>query len=91
FGFEASELVGQTINILMPEPYRSRHDGYLKHHIDTGEKRIIGIGREVTGRRKNGTLIPIHLAVSAFETDGRRYFTGVVHDLSQQDAQPQLR
>ncbi|MGL1316110.1 PAS domain S-box protein, partial [Vibrio parahaemolyticus] len=59
--------------------------------VDTGEKRIIGIGREVTGRRKNGTLIPIHLAVSAFETDGRRYFTGVVHDLSQQDAQPQLR
>lgn len=91
FGFEASELVGQTVNILMPEPYRSRHDGYLKHHVDTGEKRIIGIGREVTGRRKNGTLIPIHLAVSAFETDGRRYFTGVVHDLSQQDAQPQLR
>ncbi|MDX2202263.1 MAG: PAS domain S-box protein [Hyphomicrobiaceae bacterium] len=91
FGFEPGELLGESVNVLMPEPYRSRHDGYLKHHLDTGEKRIIGIGREVTGRRKNGALFPIHLAVSSFEADGRRFFTGVVHDLSRQAAQPQLR
>ncbi len=91
FGFEPDELIGQTVNNLMPEPYRSRHDGYIKHHLDTGERKIIGIGREVTGRRKNGTLFPLHLAVSSFQSDGRTYFTGVVHDLSQKQAQPQLR
>ena len=91
FGFSPDELIGQSINMLMPEPYRSRHDGYIHHHIDTGERKIIGIGREVTGLRKNGALFPLHLAVSTFEQDGRRFFTGVVHDLSRQQAQPQLR
>jgi PAS domain S-box-containing protein len=91
FGFTPDELVGQSVNILMPEPYRSRHDGYIRHHIDTGERKIIGIGREVTGLRKNGALFPLHLAVSTFEQDGRRFFTGVVHDLSRQQAQPQMR
>lgn len=91
FGFSPEELIGQSINMLMPEPYRSRHDGYIQHHIDTGERKIIGIGREVTGLRKNGALFPLHLAVSTFEQEGRRFFTGVVHDLSRQQAQPQLR
>jgi PAS domain S-box-containing protein len=82
FGFSQEELIGQNVNILMPEPFRSRHDGYLRHHLETGERKIIGIGRQVMARRKSGAIFPAHLAVSAFAVDGRRYFTGIVHDLS---------
>jgi PAS domain S-box-containing protein len=70
----------------MPEPFRSRHDGYLRHHLETGERKIIGIGRQVMGRRKSGAIFPIHLSVSAFETEGRRYFTGIIIDLSDTQA-----
>ena len=79
FGFSEAELIGQNVNILMPEPYRSRHDGYIRHHLETGERKIIGIGRQVMGRRKSGAIFPLHLSVSAFEAEGRRYFTGIVH------------
>src|SRR5581483_8808005 len=82
FGYQQSELVGKSVNMLMPEPYRSRHDGYIAHHLDTGERKIIGIGRQVMGLRKSGTIFPIHLSVSAVESDGRRYFTGIIIDLS---------
>jgi PAS domain S-box-containing protein len=82
FGFSQEELIGQNVNILMPEPFRSRHDGYLRHHLETGERKIIGIGRQVMARRKSGAIFPAHLAVSAFAVDGRRYFTGIIHDLS---------
>ena len=91
FGFSEPELIGQNVNMLMPEPYRSRHDGYIRHHLETGERRIIGIGRQVMGRRKSGAIFPLHLAVSAFETGGRRYFTGIVHDLSEQRETDVLR
>jgi PAS domain S-box-containing protein len=68
----------------MPEPFRSRHDGYIRHHLETGERKIIGIGRQVMGRRKSGAIFSMHLSVSAFTADGQRYFTGIVHDLSDQ-------
>ena len=84
FGFSDGELIGRNVSYLMPEPFRSRHDGYLRHHLETGERRIIGIGRQVMARRKNGSIFPVHLSVGAFEAEGQKYFTGILHDLSEQ-------
>ena len=83
FGYDANEVVGKNISVLMPEPYKSAHDGYLLRHQRTGEKRIIGIGREVWGLRKDGTMFPFRLAVSEVKYKDRIIYTGFVHDLSQ--------
>ncbi|SDZ24605.1 two-component system, chemotaxis family, CheB/CheR fusion protein [Jannaschia faecimaris] len=82
FGFKANEVLGQNVKMLMPEPDRSRHDGYLEHYIKTGEKKIIGIGREMDAGRKDGSRVPIRLTVSELEIDGARHFLGIIHDLT---------
>ena len=83
FEFAESELLGSNISILMPEPYRKEHDGYLSEYLHTGKASIIGIGRQVVGRKKNGTQFPAYLAVSEFTVRGIRYFTGIIRDLSE--------
>lgn len=83
FGYTREELVGQNIRILMPQPYRDRHDKYVKEYLNTGVKRIIGVGREAVGQRKDGTIFPIDLSVGeAILPDGRRVFTGIIRDLT---------
>lgn len=91
FGWPAAEVIGRNIKMLMPEPDRSRHDAYLERYRATGEKHIIGIGREVLGRRKDGSTFPIELAVSEMKLSGERHFTGTVRDISQRkEAEDQL-
>ncbi|MDQ6971344.1 MAG: PAS domain S-box protein [Mariprofundaceae bacterium] len=82
FGFAADEMAGQNINMLMPEPYHSGHDGYLSAYVQTGVKKVIGIGREVEGQHKNGAIFPLELSVSEFWVDEQRMFTGIVRDIS---------
>jgi PAS domain S-box-containing protein len=92
FGYPAAEMIGRNVSMLMPEPYRSAHDGYLRHHLDTGERRIIGIGREVTGQRKNGTTFPMELSVGAAVLGQTRIFTGIVRDITlRKQAEEELR
>lgn len=84
FGFAAGEAVGRNVRMLMPPPYGAEHDGYLARYLETGEARIIGVGREVTGRRKDGTTFPMRLSVGEFTVGDERFFTGIVHDLTEQ-------
>ncbi len=82
FGYSEPEVIAQNVKLLMPEPDHSHHDGYLAHHLQTGERKIIGIGREVTGKRKDGQTFPLHLSVGEMKIDGEAHFTGILHDLS---------
>lgn len=82
FGYESSEVVGRNVSLLMPEPDHGRHDGYLANYLNSGVAQIIGVGREVTGLRKDGTQFPMHLSVGTFVIDEQPMFTGIVHDLS---------
>lgn len=83
FGYQASQVIGQNISILMPEPYRQEHHHYLARYRASGVRHIIGIGREVQGLRQNGDVFPMLLAVSEVTLADRRIFTGIVHDISQ--------
>ncbi|HTN21891.1 MAG TPA: PAS domain-containing sensor histidine kinase [Pelobium sp.] len=91
FGYEADEVKGKNVSMLMPEPDKSRHDGYLERYQKTREPHIIGIGREVKGLKKNGEIFPFRLAVSEVQYEGRVIYTGFVHDLTKQkNAEEQL-
>ncbi len=83
FGYQSDEVIGQNVSMLMPEPYQSEHDGYLRHHQQTGETKIIGIGRETRALHKDGTSFPIHLSVGKAELSGQILFVGTITDLTE--------
>ena len=83
FGWSAAEAAGQNVSLLMPEPYQSAHDGYLARYLTSREARIIGQGREVHGKRRDGSIFPLHLSVAAWQAGGRRYFTGIMRDITE--------
>lgn len=89
FGYAAADVVGRNVDILMPEPYRSRHAGYVERYLETGEPHIIGIGREVQACRADGTLFPVALSVGEANGPAGRRFVGIIRDLSSQRAAEQ--
>jgi two-component system sensor kinase FixL len=92
FGYTEKEAVGLDVSELMPEPDRSRHAGYLTRYHASREPRIIGIGRIVTGRRRDGASFPMHLSIGEMQSGGKPYFTGFAHDLTEhQQTQARLR
>ena len=82
FGYSSAEMLGRNVSMLMPAPYRDQHNGFLAAYLKTGQPKIIGLGREVEGRRKNGTVFPIDLAVSEVRVPDRLLFAGIVRDIS---------
>ncbi len=92
FGYSAAEAIGRNVSILMPAPDRDRHDGYIARYLETGEKRIIGVGRVVSGLRKDGSTFPMHLSIGEMRAGERRHFTGFIRDLTErQETQAQLQ
>ena len=85
FGYSEAEAIGQNLKLLMPQPYRKEHDGYMQRYMQTGEKRIIGVDRVVVGQRKDGSTFPMKLAVGEIRRGDRRFFTGFVRDLTERE------
>jgi len=83
FGYEAKEVIGNNVKMLMGEPYKGEHDGYLSNFMETGEAKIIGIGREVEGKRKDGSLISLDLAVTEMKVGKKRMFVGILKDITE--------
>lgn len=83
FGFKAAEVIGENVSLLMPSPHAEKHDGFLQRYLETGQKHIIGIDREVVARKKNGTLFPVELAVGEVLNKGKQLFTGFIRDLTE--------
>lgn len=82
FGYRSDEVLGRNVSLLMPPPYQHEHDGYLKSYLDTGVRKIIGIGREVTARRKDGSCIAIDLSVGEFRSGTEHGFVGILRDIT---------
>jgi PAS domain S-box-containing protein len=82
FGYKANEILGKNIKLIVPQPHNAKHDSYLKNYLSTGVRKVIGIGQKLIGRRKDGTLVPVFLAVSEVKEHGQHMFTGIVHDLT---------
>src|SRR5205807_9143920 len=92
FGYAEEEATGKNVSMLMPNPDRAPHDGYIARYRSTGERRIIGVGRIVTGQRKDGTTFPMHLSIGEMQSGGVPYFTGFVRDLTEhQQTQARLQ
>src|SRR5690606_34550186 len=92
FNYTAEEVIGNNISMLMPEPYKSQHDLYLEKYLTTGERNIIGIGREVLGQKKDSSVFPFWLSISEVNYENRKIFTGFVQDLTKQkEAEEKLR
>src|SRR6266511_5201462 len=83
FGYAPEEVVGQNVSMLMPSPDREKHDGYIANYLRTGQAKIIGIGREVIGERKDGSVFPMDLSIGEVRLGARRLFTGFVRDISE--------
>lgn len=83
FGYEAKDVIGQNVKMLMPEPYQAEHDAYLQNYAETGKARIIGIGREVTGKRRDGSTFPMELAVNEIDKGSGKGYVGIVHDITE--------
>lgn len=91
FGYDSTELLGHNISLIMPEPHRSQHNQYLGQYLATGEGRVIGIGRDVTGIRKDGSIVPVHLSVSVATSFGNKYFVGIMDDISARKQMEKLK
>ncbi len=92
FGFTPQEAIGKNISMIMPQPERSAHDGYLSRYLQTGKAAIIGVGRQVMGQRKDGSLIPVDLAVSEVKIGDRKVFAGIMRDMTErQQTEADLR
>jgi PAS domain S-box-containing protein len=82
FGYRSSEVIGQNVRMLMPGPDREAHDGYIANYLRTGKAKIIGIGREVIGQRRDGSVFPLELSIAEWRAGGERYFTGIMRDVT---------
>src|SRR5262245_57104643 len=83
FGYAADEVIGRNVKMLMPSPYREEHDGYIARYLASGQKTIIGIGREVVGRRKDGSTFPMDLSVAEARVGDEWIFLGIVRDVTE--------
>ncbi len=83
FGFSAEDVLGKNVSLLMPEPYRSQHDDYIRNYLESGDAKIIGIGRDVQGKRRSGTTFPIGLSVGEIPTGSQPKFVGIIQDITE--------
>jgi PAS domain S-box-containing protein len=92
FGYAAEEVIGRNVSVLMPSPYREEHDSYIARYLATGERHIIGIGREIVAQRRDGSVFPVELSVAEARVDGQRLFVGIIRDITQRkQAEAELR